>query len=92
MCPRVRLTADAALCARSVFGFYDDLEVTDPDAGSSAAAKDHTDNSDVRSTWSGTCFACDRGRVKPSRGGSQPMMQEQRDAVHSLSCAWGGGQ
>jgi hypothetical protein len=33
-----------------VFGFYDDLEVTDPDAGSSAAAKDHADSSDVRLT------------------------------------------
>ena len=38
----------ALCCARSVFGFYDDLEVTDPDAGSSAAAKDHADTSDVR--------------------------------------------
>ena len=41
-------TADAPCCARSVFGFYDDLEVTDPDAGSSEAAKDHADTSDVR--------------------------------------------
>ncbi len=44
------LAAYVGSAAHSVFGFYDDLEVTDPDAGSSAAAKDHADSSDVRLT------------------------------------------
>ena len=49
--PRSVLAAYARSAAHSVFGFYDDLEVTDPDAGSSAAAKDHADSSDVRRTF-----------------------------------------
>ena len=31
-----------------MFGFYDDLEVYNPDAGSSTGAKDHADETDVR--------------------------------------------
>lgn len=38
----------AAESVNSVFGFYDDLEVYNPDAGSSTGAKDHADETDKR--------------------------------------------
>ena len=39
---------NTALSVCSVFGFYDDLEVYNPDEGSTTGAKDHADENDVR--------------------------------------------
>lgn len=39
---------NAVLPGCSVFGFYDDLEVYNPDEGSTTGAKEHADENDVR--------------------------------------------